>query len=529
MKEPGPFDRLPTQNWIVRKPAARSARGAVVSQSLAAAEIGARVLSEGGNAVDAAVAAGLALAALEPWNSGLGGIGFMVVWQARERRAYVVDFGPVAPARLDPWDFPLAGGVAGDLFAWPAVIGDRNVHGPMSLGVPGQVDGLGLALERFGTLAWPRALAPAIEAAEQGLPLDWYATLRAALWARDLSRYPVTASTWLPDGLPPVSPPGAPPRRLVLPGLPETLHRLAKAGRRDFYEGALAQSIANDIKAAGGVLDRDDLARYQARVVAPLEISYRGMRLLTAGGLTAGPSLAKALDALGRQSFTERQPGPEAFTAYAEALNGAYAERFAVMGEVSDARDPASTTHLNVVDGEGNMVALTQTLLSVFGSKLTLPGTGVLMNNGVMWFDPRPGRPNSLGPGKRPLTNMCPVVATRDDEAWLAIGGSGGRKIMPAVAQILSFLIDFNLEPETAFHHPRIDASGNPEISVDPRLPVDVFTALMERFPVRAMEHVVLPTNFACPCAVMIDREARERIGVADVMSPWSGAAVPRA
>src|SRR6266705_975405 len=140
-----------TQNWHVRKPAARSRRGIVASQHRLAAAVGTDMLAAGGNAVDAAVAAGFALAAVEPWNSGLGGIGYMLVYLAMENRGEVVDFSPVSPRSLDPADFPLSGGFAADLFAWPAVKEDRNVHGPLSFALPGEVDGLGLALERFGT------------------------------------------------------------------------------------------------------------------------------------------------------------------------------------------------------------------------------------------------------------------------------------------------------------------------------------------------------------------------------------------
>jgi gamma-glutamyltranspeptidase/glutathione hydrolase len=141
-----------------------------------------------------------------------------------------------------------------------------------------------------------------------------------------------------------------------------------------------------------------------------------------------------------------------------------------------------------------------------------------------MWFDPRPGTPNSLAPGKRPLTNMCPLIARRDSKAWFALGASGGRKIFPAVLQIASFLIDHGLGLEAAFHHPRIDASGGDTVGVDPRLPPAVQEALASKFPIAATELVVLPTNFACPSAVYRDPATGEHCGVSDVMSPWSGA-----
>ncbi|HSQ04950.1 MAG TPA: gamma-glutamyltransferase, partial [Burkholderiales bacterium] len=301
------------------------------------------------------------------------------------------------------------------------------------------------------------------------------------------------------------------------------LRRLAAAGRRDFYEGDIAASIVKDIRAMGGILSADDLRKYRARIVPPLETEYRGMRFALAPGLTCGPSMQRALAALGREKL---RPGPHAdsFVAYAKILRETYAERLATMGHTSDHRDPSCTTHFNVVDRDGNMVAHTQTLLSVFRSKVVLPQTGILMNNGIMWFDPRPESANTLGPNKRPLTNMCPVIAQRDGKGWYALGGSGGRKIFPAVYQLSSFLIDHGMTLEDAFHHPRIDASGGDAVGADPRLPQSVLKALGEKFPVTETELVVYPTNFACPSAVLRDVASGEHYGITDVMSPWSGA-----
>jgi gamma-glutamyltranspeptidase/glutathione hydrolase len=513
-----------SQNWTVRKPLARSRRGIVATQNRIAGEAGATVLAAGGNAVDAAVATGLALAAVEPWNSGLGGIGYMLVYLEKEKRIQVVDFAPVSPRALDPADYPLTGGVTRDLFAWPTVQDDRNVHGPMSFAVPGQVDGLGLALERFGTRSWAEVLQPAIELADTGLAVDWYLTLKTATMAAELARYPTTRDIWLPSGLPPVTPQDAPLRRLKLNGLADTLRRLAQAGRRDFYEGEIAARIVQDTKALGGVLGSEDLQHYRARIVAPLECDYRGASFAFAPGLTAGPSMAGALRGLAGQWFEAGGPHADAFLAYARVLREAYAQRLQNMGASADARDPSTTTHFNVIDHDGNMVALTQTLLSVFGSKLVLPATGILMNNGIMWFDPRPGRPNSLGPNKRPLTNMCPVIVRRGGAPWFALGASGGRKIFPAVMQIASFLVDHGLNLDEAFHQPRIDASGGETIGVDPRLAPTILSELGKHYPLNATELVVYPTNFACPSAVLNDAATGEHFGVSDVMSPWSGA-----
>ena len=514
------------QNWQVRKPLARSRGGVVASQSRIAAEIGARVLSGGGNAVDAAVATGFALAAVEPWNSGLGGIGFMLVYSAKKGRVSVVDFGPISPRGLDPAAYPLVGGgtTTRDLFTWPAVKDDRNVHGPLSFAVPGHTDGLGLALEQFGTMQLADVVKPAIELAEQGIATDWFLTLKVATNAKELAHYPTTRDVWLPGGHPPVTAPGAPLERLKLKGLVDVLKHLAKAGRRDFYEGEIAAAIVKDVKAMGGVLDAEDLRGYRARVVEPLMADYHGAKFALAPGLTAGPSMLRALNGLRGMRFRRNGPHADAFLAYADVLRQAYAERLATMGETADRRDPSTTTHFNVVDRHGNMVAHTQTLLSVFGSKVVLPSTGILMNNGIMWFDPRPGLPNSLAPGRRPLTNMCPVIVLRKGKPWFAIGASGGRKIFPAVLQISSFLVDHGLSLEDAFHEPRIDASEAEYVALDPRLPATVRKALAAKFPTRPNELVVYPTNYACPSAVLRDAKSRENLGVTDVMSPWSGA-----
>jgi gamma-glutamyltranspeptidase/glutathione hydrolase len=512
------------QNWTVRKPLARSPDGIVASQNRIAAAAGAKVLAGGGNAVDAAVATSFALAAVEPWNSGLGGVGFMLIYLAREKRVQVVDFGPISPHKLDPADFPLTGGFTTDLFTWPTVRDDRNVHGPNSIAVPGHVDGLALALGKFGTQAFADVIAPAIELADQGIAIDWFLTLKVATVAKELTRYPSTREVWLPDGFPPLTPPGAPLGRLKLNGLAGTMRKLQRNGPRDYYEGEVAQAIVKDIAALGGILDAQDLKSYRARVVAPLEIDYHGARVALAGGLTAGPSLARVLGSLKDQKFSRGNPEAAAFVAYAKALRDAYAERLQTMGETDDSRSPGCTTHFNAIDRDGNMVAVTQTLLSVFGSRVVLPTTGVLMNNGIMWFDPRPESPNYFAPGKRPLTNMCPVIVRRGDQPWFALGASGGRKIMPAVMQIISFLVDHGMTLEDAFHQPRIDASGGDAVGVDPRLPAMIRNALAAKYPINETELVVYPTNFACPSAVLRDAASGEFQGITDVLSPWSGA-----
>ena len=367
-------------------------------------------------------------------------------------------------------------------------------------------------------------LSPAIQIAEKGIAVDWYLTLKVASVARELTRYASTRGVWMRDGFPPVTPAGAPLERLVLTGLADTMKRLAKAGRRDFYEGEIARAIVADMKSLGGVLDAQDLAGYRACITEPTQVRYRSTELALAPRLTAGPSMRRTLEGLAQHRFGGKAPDATAFLAYASELRAAFDERLRVMGDVTNPLEPTCTSHFNVVDRDGNMVAVTQTLLSVFGSRLVLPSTGVLMNNGIFWFDPRPGVPNALGPAKRPLTNMCPVIARSDGRPWFALGGSGGRKIFPAVLQLTSMLVDYGMSLEEAWHTPRIDASGGDFVGVDPRIAPEIRHALEASFPVQDTELVVYPTNFACPSAVLRDRTSGENFGVSDVMSPWSGA-----
>ena len=174
------------------------------------------------------------------------------------------------------------------------------------------------------------------------------------------------------------------------------------------------------------------------------------------------------------------------------------------------------------------MVALTQTLLSIFGSRVVLPGTGVLMNNGMMWFDPRPGRPNSIAPGKWPLSNMCPTVVERADGLRFAAGASGGRRILPAVFQLVSFLVDYAMSMEEAMHTPRIDASGAARVTADRALPADVLDALARHHDLLVARHGVYPAFYASPNLAGYESAGGMAVGAACVTSPWARAAGAR-
>ncbi|MHC5652635.1 gamma-glutamyltransferase [Stappia sp. ICDLI1TA098] len=512
----------------ISKTVLRSRHGVVAAQHRHAAEAGADILAAGGDAIDAATAVSFAMGVVEPWMSGPAGGGAMMIWRQDEGRAYAVNYGMRSPAALDPADYPLCeNGTASDLFPWKSVKDNRNIEGASAVAVPGTVDGIGQAHARFGRMTWAELLKPAETLARDGLHVDWYAALIIASATRSLACDPDAAALFLEDGQWPTIAgwTALSDKRIDMSAMADTIARLAEAGPRDFYEGDVAAAMIKDLRAKGSAMSMDDLASYSAVIEDPLEIAYRGGRVFAMPGLTAGPTLADMLNGLS-ESFT---PGETAdarsFAAYAKALNKAYRRRLSGMGDGESPAAPACTTHFSVVDRHGNMVAMTQTLLSIFGARVVSPSTGLLMNNGIMWFDPEQGKPNSLAPGKRCLMNVCPVIGeTAPDKGArrFALGASGGRKIVSAVGQIASFMMDHGMSLEEAFHHPRIDVSGGPTIVADEMLPAAVIDALAAEHAVVTTKRTSFPYAFACPAAVL--REDGENMGATEIMSPWGDA-----
>jgi gamma-glutamyltranspeptidase/glutathione hydrolase len=311
--------------------------------------------------------------------------------------------------------------------------------------------------------------------------------------------------------------------RLDMGRLADTLDRIAEKGPREFFEGEVGEALAKDIEAKGGPLRFDDLRAYRAAFQEPLSFPYRDATFHVTPVLTAGPTFRQIFAGLERALEPGDTPGANAYVAYAAALKDAYAERLSSMGDEHESpAAPASTTHFSIVDRQGNMVALTQTLLSAFGSKVVSPSTGLLLNNGIMWFDPEPGKPNSLGAGKRCLMNVCPVIGEQGGKRF-AFGASGGRKIVSAVAQLASFATDFGMDVGQAFHQPRIDVSGGETVVADSNVPTEAIEALGAIHPVTVTHRTVYPYAFACPAGVM--REGETNSGCTEIMNPWGDAA----
>ena len=489
------------QFWQLRKAGVTSDRGLVATQHYIASDIGAQVLREGGNAIDAAVAAGLALGVVEPWMSGIGGGGYMTVRLAGSGEVKVVEFGMRAPFASVAEDYPLAGegSNASDAFNWPKVVDDRNIHGPLAAAVPGYIRGISTALTQFGTWDWARVIEPACEQAESGLPIDWFSANKINQFARGLRLYDETRKTYLEDGLPPVANIDGILERLKLGNLSTTYRQLQKEGPDCYYQGSLAQRIVEDLASCGSRIRSKDLEDYTVSIANPLTTTYRGARLNVSGALTAGPSIIHALNELESGYTPTDSPNNKTYEAFAEALFKAYEHRLSNLGEGQQ----GNTSHIAVADEAGNVVSLTQTVMSAFGARIMLPDTGILMNNGMMWFDPRPGGPNSVVGGRRPLCNMCPVILEGADGSVTAIGACGGRKIFPAVFQIAAFLTDYGMTVDDAIHQPRLDVSGTEQITVMDHAEPEVIASLIKSFDqVAVRPNGVSPNLFALPQVV---------------------------
>ena len=509
--------------WSIRKTGVASKKGVVVSQHAIASKVGASVLAKGGNAIDAAIATGFALGCVEPWMSGIGGCGFMVTRSADTGKAHAIEFGVKAPFGLNVKDYPLSPGFDSDLFSWPGVIDNRNVSGPFSVAIPSYVAGVSLALDRFGTWSWKNVLSPSIDLASKGMSVDWYSSLKILSAASDISKFECSRSIYLPNGHGPIGSWSGEPPKIYLQNLDNTLRILADEGSVSFYTGCLAKKIVDDCKGQGIIISLDDLESYKP-IVSEIEgMPFRDSLVYAPEGLCGGPSLIRAMEML--QESKNSQLNGEHFLNMANCLETAYEERLMEMGDSPDGKAPACTTHINVVDSKGNTASLTQTLLSVFGSKVVLPKTGILMNNGIMWFDPEAGKRNSIGPGRKPLSNMCPTIITDSSDSVIAIGASGGRRIISSIFQVISFLIDFGMTPQEALDQPRIDISGSKKILLDDKLGKEIKEKISDSYEfVESAYNGVYPSLFGCPSIAAFNMSDRLSRGYAFMNSPLSAA-----
>jgi gamma-glutamyltranspeptidase/glutathione hydrolase len=464
----------------------------VVAGEPAAAKVGAQILAEGGNAVDAAVASALAAAVVSPNNCGIGGYGgHMVVALANGQKVTAIDFNSMAPASAQPGMFALdeKGGVRGRL----------NEFGWLASGVPGTLAGLELATQRYGTKSIRELLAPAIGFARLGFPAGAGLAGASRNMAARLRTDPGSVKLLLNAGEPYKA--GETFRNQDLAKL---LAALAKDNSvESFYRGSIAQQIADAFGRNGGLVTANDLAGYRAREIEPLRLDWKGFSIFTAPLTAGGLTVFQALSILKALKWDGLPPNTARAHRRVEALRVAWRDRLEFLGDPDKSRVPVQgllseasshkiaqeietavkekkplsfktesrphggTVHLSAVDRQGNMAAVTLTHGNAFGACVTVDGLGLTLGHGMSRFDPRPSHPNSVGAGKKPLHNMCPTVVLRDGRPVLALGGAGGRRIVNGVFDALSHYVALGASMEEAIAAPRLHTEGNLDLHVE--------------------------------------------------------------
>ena len=504
-------------------PPLRAAHAAVASDHPLASAAGVAALKAGGNAVDAACATALVLGVVHPEASGIGGGGFAVVYLTRDKQGHALDFRERAPAAISPGMFFKDGKLDPEL----------SRHGGLAVGVPGEVRGLADMVARWGKLPFRRCVEPAARLAAHGFPVSW--RLADALRALDHAH---------PDGNAAFNQAFARTYAegeiLKRPDLARTLERLRAAGPDRFYRGEIARAIADSVRAAGGVMTPEDLAAYTATERAPLETHYRGLRVLSmpppsSGGIvlieTLGVLAARYPDAT--DLVREGRGSSASLHVLAEALRHGFADRARFLGDsdfvhvdLTHLLDPAyhaelarrikpdavlphdaygtpgppaaahrdaGTTHLSVIDADGNAVALTTTVNLSLGAHLVAGKTGIVLNDQMDDFSLQPGVPNAFGlvgneqnavaPRKRPLSSMTPTIATdADGRVRVVVGAAGGPTIISSTVQVLSNVVDWKLDAQAAVAAPRIHDQWSPDLTaLEADIPRDVAANLDKR------------------------------------------------
>lgn len=500
--------------------------GMVVAQEKISAQIGADILRRGGNAVDAAVATGFAMAVTYPRAGNIGGGGFMVIHSADRNEDIAIDYRETAPAATTRQIFLGADGK-------PDATKSRD--SALGIGVPGTVAGLALALDEYGSGQFTLAqlLAPAIALARDGFIVSDDIADTLPSWHRRLARWPSSAKIFSrPDGTP-----LGEGDRLVQGDLAETLSAVAALGPRGFYEGPVAEKLAKAVTDAGGIMTPADLKAYQPVIRAPVRGTYRGydivsMPLPSSGGVV----LVETLNILeGFQLADLKQGSPASLHLLIEAMKRAYADRARYLGDPAFVNAPietlvakdyaaklragisaeratpskelvsasaapregSNTTHFSVVDARGNAVSNTYTLNFSYGVGLVADGTGVLLNNELDDFTAAVGASNAYGlvgfeanlpgPGKRPLSSMSPTIVLRDGKPVLVTGSPGGSRIISTVLQVIANVLDYKMDVAAAVAAPRLHHQWLPdEVRVERGFPDDVLLEL------KAMGHLIV-------------------------------------
>jgi gamma-glutamyltranspeptidase/glutathione hydrolase len=499
--------------------------GMVVAQEQRSARIGIEILDRGGNAVDAAVAVGFALAVTYPRAGNIGGGGFMVIHLGKTGEDAAIDYRETAPAAATETMFLDANGEPDP---------KKSRDSGLSVGVPGTVAGLALAHAKYGSgkLSLAGLIEPAIELARNGVEIvdDIADTLPLA--QPRIARWHSSAPVFLnSDGT--VLMPG---QDLLQPDLAITLRAIASDGPKGFYEGPVAEKIVAAVRKAGGVMTTEDMKNYRAILREPVRGTYRGYDIVSMPPPSSGGvHLIEMLNILEGYDLA-KLPRGESLHVLAEVMKRAYADRATFMGDPDSVKMPVAgliskkyaaalrtqignratpatevrsgnpadfegqnTTHFSVIDSDCNAVSNTYTLNFSYGLGLVAEGTGVLLNNELDDFTSKPGTANAYGlvgynanlpgPGKRPLSSMTPTIVMKDGKPFLITGSPGGSRIISTVLQIIVNVIDFHLPVDQAVSAPRVHHQWQPdELSAEPGISPEILDGLVKR------GHKVVPT-----------------------------------
>jgi len=487
-------------NYIPKqKETAISSTGMVTTQHYIATKVGEKVLSDGGNAYDAAVAIGFALAVVLPRAGNIGGGGFMLMYNENNQEAFSIDYREKAPAASYQKMY---------LNNQGELIKGKSTYGYLASGVPGTVAGLWEVHKKFGSLPWNKLLAPAIDLAENGFEVSVYMSDMLIRYHKKLSGFEETSKIFQKDY------PNFLTKKFIQKDLAQTLKIIARNGRDGFYKGKIANHIAKDMSQNGGLITKADLENYQPVWRKPLVGTYKDVNIITMGPPSSGGvHVLQMLNIL--ENFNLKKLGHnsiEYVNILTETMKHAYADRSLYLGDPDYYQVPVSklinktyanniaskisknkitpsskikpgrlddfesfeTTHFSVADSQGNIISSTYTLNSSFGSGVVIKGTGILMNNEMDDFSAAPGIPNQFGllgseaneiqPGKRPLSSMTPTIVTKNNKFFFSTGSPGGSRIISAVLQSIINIVDFDMNLEDATKAIRIHHQWYPDL-----------------------------------------------------------------
>ncbi|MBS1809913.1 MAG: gamma-glutamyltransferase [Acidobacteria bacterium] len=537
-------------NQAASRAPVRGKHGMVSSVSEIASQVGVDILKRGGNAVDAAVAVGLALAVVWPEAGNLGGGGFMMI-RRNDGKAVAVDYREMAPAAAHRNVY---------LDSKGEYIKDSSLIGHKASGVPGTVAGFAMALEKYGTMKWADVVEPARKLAADGFPV-WYSLENSLKGAgKNLALFPESNRIFLRNGKPYED-----GEIFQQPELASTLDRLSKEGPREFYEGRTARLIADTMKAnANGWITMDDLKNYQAKEREPLRTNYRGYDIITMPPPSSGGiALIEMLNILSRYDLKSMGfNSSRELHVKVEAMRRAFADRSEFLGDADFVKVPVAgliskkyadtvaasikltqasssekikhgkptayesteTTHFTVVDKDGNVVTNTYTLNGSFGSFVTVEGAGFLLNNEMDDFAAKPGSPNMYGliqseqnavaARKRPLSAMTPTIVLKDGKLWFALGSPGGPTIINTVLQTLINVIDHGMTIQQAVDAPRIHHQWMPDqIRYEP---MGIVADVKDKLQALGHKFTDRPGYMGDCEAIMIEDKTGVRLGASD-------------